>query len=40
MEIITDTCYEHAKRVCKVFEIKNFGEFPDFYDQSDTLLFG
>ena len=28
----------HAKRVCKDFEIKNLGEYHDFYVQSDILL--
>ena len=26
------------KRVCKDFEIKNLGEYQDFYAQSNTLL--
>ena len=38
MEDITDTDYAHAKRVCKDFETKNFGEYHDWYVQSDTLL--
>ena len=38
MEDITDADYGHTKRVCKDFEIKNFGEYHDFYVQSDTLL--
>ena len=38
MEDITDSDYTHAKRVCKDFEIKNFGEYHDLYVQSDTLL--
>ena len=37
MEDITDADYVHAKKVCKDFEIKNFGEY-DLYVQSDTLL--
>ena len=28
----------HAKRVCKDFEIKNLGEYHDFYVRSNTLL--
>ena len=40
MENITDAGYAHVKRVCKVFEIKDLGEYPDLYGQSDTLLFG
>ena len=38
MEDITDADYVHAKRVCKDFEIKNVGEYNDFYVESDTLL--
>ena len=38
MEDITDADYGHAKRVCKDFEIKNFGEYHDLYVQSNTLL--
>ena len=30
--------YYHAKRVCKDFEIKNFGEYYDLYLKSNTLL--
>ena len=40
MEDITDADYEHTKRVCKVFEIKNLGEHDDLYVQSNTLLLG
>ena len=35
-----DADYAHAKRVCKVFQIKNLGEYHDLYVQSDTLLLG
>ena len=28
----------HAKRVCKDFEIIDFGEYHDLYVQSDILL--
>ena len=28
----------HGKRVCRDFEIKNFGEYHDLYLKSDTLL--
>ena len=28
----------HAKRVCKDFKIRNFGEYHDLYVESDTLL--
>ena len=38
MKDIIDTDYAHAKRVCKDFEIKNFGEYHDLCVQSDTLL--
>ena len=38
MEDITDADYMHAKRVCKEFEMKNFGEHYDLYLKSDTLL--
>ena len=38
MEDITDADYAHAKRICTDFKIKNFGEYHDFYVQSDTLL--
>ena len=38
MEVITDADYAHGKRVCKDFEIKNLGEYHDFYVPSDTLL--
>ena len=36
MEDITDADYTYAKRVCKNFEIKNLGEYLDFYFQSNT----
>ena len=38
MEDITDADHMHAKRVCKDFEIKHFGEYHDSYLKSDTLL--
>ena len=38
MESITDVDYMLAKRICKDFEIKNLGEYHEFYVQSDTLL--
>ena len=38
MEDITDADYAQAKRVCKDFEMKNLGEYHNFYFQSDTLL--
>ena len=37
-DIITDADYEHAKKFCKDFEIKNLGEYHAMYVQSDTLL--
>ena len=38
IEDISDADYAHAKGVCKGFEIKNLGEYHDWYGQSDTLL--
>ena len=38
MEDITVADYMFAKRVCKDFEIKNLGEFHDFYLKSNVLL--
>ena len=38
MKDITDADYTRAKRFCKDFEIKNLGEYDDFYFQSDTSL--
>ena len=38
MKDITDTNYNHAKRMWKGFEIKNLGEYHDLYVHSDTLL--
>ena len=38
MEDITDGNLMYAKRVRKDFEIKNLGEYLDFYLESDTLL--
>ena len=38
MEYITEADCRHAKKVCKGFEIKHLGEYPDFYVQSNTLL--
>ena len=31
MEYITNVDYNHAKRVSKGFEIRNFGEYHDLY---------
>ena len=36
MEDITDADYTDAKRVCKDFEIKAFGEYYDLCVRSDT----
>ena len=38
MEDISGTDYALAKRVCKDFEIKNLGEYHDFYVQVNTFL--
>ena len=38
MEVITDTDYMYAKRVCKYFETKYLGEYHDLYLKDDTLL--
>ena len=38
MEDITDEDYIYLKRVCKVFEIKNLGEYHDLNRKSDTSL--
>ena len=40
IEDITDVDHMHGKRVYKDFEIKNWGEYHNFYVQSDTLLLG
>ena len=37
-EDITDGEYAHARKVWKVFKIKNLGEYHDLYVQSDTAL--
>ena len=37
-EDITDENYVHAQKVCRVFEIKNLGEYHNLYVQCDTLL--
>ena len=31
MEVVKDSDYNHAKRVCKDFEIKSLGKYYDFY---------
>ena len=33
-----DKDYEHVKKVWETFEIKNLGEYHDFYVQCDTFL--
>ena len=38
MEDITDLNFTHAKRICQNFNIKNVGEYHDFYVQSVILL--
>ena len=35
---ITDSDYNHAKRICRDFEIKNLRKCHDLYLKSDTLL--
>ena len=37
-EGISNKDYEHAQKVCEVFEIKGLGEYHDLYVQCDTLL--
>ena len=37
MDNNTRSDYNHAKRVCKDFEIKSLGECNDFYLKNDTL---
>ena len=38
MEDSTDADYALARKACKDFEIKNIGQYHDFYGQSNTLL--
>ena len=38
MEGITDADHMHGKGVCKVFEIRNLGEYYDLYLKKDILL--
>ena len=38
MEDFTNSDYAQAKKVCKYFEIKDLGEYHDFYVQTYTLL--
>ena len=35
---MTDTDYMHVKRVCKDYEIKNFGKDHDLYLKTNKLL--
>ena len=37
MEEITDVDYMHAKKVFKIFNNENIGDYHDLYVQSDTL---
>ena len=37
LEDFSDEDYKHAQKVWDVFEIKNLGEYHDFYVQNDTL---
>ena len=34
---IINSDYNHAKRICKDFEIRNLGEYHDLYLKSNTL---
>ena len=38
MENITDADFMHIERACKVFEMKNLGEYHDLYLKKDILL--
>ena len=38
MENITDSDYNHTKRICNDFEIKNLGKYPDLYLKSEISL--
>ena len=38
MKNIDDIDYRHGNNVFKKFKLKNLGEYPDLYVQSDTLL--
>ena len=38
MEHITAADYAHTKKDCNDLEIKNLGQYHDFYVQSNTLL--
>ena len=38
MEDITDPDYNHARRVCKNFEMKDLGEYHDSYFKGNAIL--
>ena len=38
MESIIDSGYNHTKRVCKNFEIKNLGDYNNLEFKNDTLF--
>ena len=38
MDGITDADYASAKRVCKDFEINNFGEYQDFLSSKQYII--
>ena len=38
MDGITDADYAYAKRVCKDFEINNFGEYQDFLSSKQYII--
>ena len=38
LENISDGDYQHAQKVCEVFEIKTHGEYHNLYVQSEKLL--
>ena len=39
MEDIRDSDYNHAKRVCEDFEVKDLGKYHDLYHKSDILYY-
>ena len=38
LEDITDKDYAHAQKLFEELKLKNLGDYPDLYVQSDTLL--
>ena len=38
MDDLTNSDYNHAKKVCNDFEFKNLGEYLDLYLKRNTLL--